>query len=127
MSEIKAIIFDLDGVLTNTSEYHYRGWQQLADELGIPFDRQRNELLRGVPRRRSLELILDGRAQMSRAFFLPMEWEDVTLRAKFLVEPAEKGVLACGFVVRAQDAVTYYYVHFDRAQAILVRSDENVS
>ena len=61
MLEIKAIIFDLDGVLTNTSEYHYRGWQRLADELGIPFDRQRNELLRGVPRRRSLELILDGR------------------------------------------------------------------
>lgn len=61
MTEIKAIILDLDGVLTNTSEYHYRAWKRLADELGIPFDRQRNELLRGVPRRRSLELILDGR------------------------------------------------------------------
>lgn len=61
MTEIKAIIFDLDGVLTNTSEYHYRAWKRLADELSIPFDRQRNELLRGVPRRRSLELILDGR------------------------------------------------------------------
>lgn len=48
-------------VLTNTSEYHYRAWKRLADELGIPFDRQRNERLRGVPRRRSLELILDGR------------------------------------------------------------------
>jgi beta-phosphoglucomutase len=61
MTEIKVVIFDLDGVLTNTSEYHYRAWKRLADELGIPFDRQRNELLRGVPRRRSLELILDGR------------------------------------------------------------------
>ncbi len=61
MVEIEAVIFDLDGVLTNTSEYHYRAWKRLADELGIPFDRQRNELLRGVPRRRSLELILDGR------------------------------------------------------------------
>ena len=60
MGEIKAIIFDLDGVLTNTSEYHYRGWKQLADELDIPFDRQRNEALRGVSRRRSLELLLDG-------------------------------------------------------------------
>jgi len=59
--EIKGIIFDLDGVLTNTSEYHYRGWQRLADELGLPFDRPRNEALRGVPRRGSLELILDGR------------------------------------------------------------------
>jgi beta-phosphoglucomutase-like phosphatase (HAD superfamily) len=60
MGEIKAIIFDLDGVLINTSEYHYRGWKRLADELGIPFDRQRNEALRGVSRRRSLELLLDG-------------------------------------------------------------------
>lgn len=59
--DIKAIIFDLDGVLTNTSEYHYRAWKRLADELDIPFDRQRNEPLRGVPRRRSLELLLDGR------------------------------------------------------------------
>ena len=61
MLEVKGIIFDLDGVLTNTSEYHYRGWQRLADELGLPFDRQRNEALRGVLRRQSLELILDGR------------------------------------------------------------------
>jgi kojibiose phosphorylase len=60
--QIKAIIFDLDGVLTNTAEYHYRGWKRLADELGVPFDRQRNEALRGISRRRSLELVLDGRA-----------------------------------------------------------------
>nr|HID12225.1 beta-phosphoglucomutase [Anaerolineae bacterium] len=58
---IKAIIFDLDGVLTDTAEYHYRGWKRLADELGIPFDRKRNEPLRGVSRRRSLELLLNGR------------------------------------------------------------------
>lgn len=68
------------------------------------------------------ELILDGRKQMSRAFYLPLRWKDVTLRAKFLVEPENAGVLACGFIVRAADAVSYYYVHFDRKQAILVRS-----
>ena len=73
------------------------------------------------------ELVFDGRQKMSRAIFKPMEWDDVTLRAKFLVEPAERGVLACGFVVCAVDAATYYYVHFDRAQAILVRSDPSVS
>ena len=73
------------------------------------------------------ELVLDGRQQMSRAFFTPLQWEDVTLRAKFLVEPAERGVLACGFVVRAVDARTCYYVHFDRGQAILVRSDQSQS
>lgn len=61
MTEIKAVIFDLDGVLTSTAEYHYRAWKQLADELGIAFDRQRNEALRGVSRRRSLELLLNGR------------------------------------------------------------------
>lgn len=73
------------------------------------------------------ELVFDGRQKVSRAFFKPTEWDDVTLRAKFLVEPAERGVLACGFIVRAEDAATYYYVHFDRTQAILVRSDPSVS
>jgi hypothetical protein len=73
------------------------------------------------------ELVLDGRKTPSRAVFLPCEWGDVTLRAKFLVEPAAEGVLACGFMVRLADAETYYYVHFDRAQAILVRSDESQS
>ncbi|MBE9507052.1 MAG: beta-phosphoglucomutase, partial [Chloroflexi bacterium] len=58
---IKAIIFDLDGVLTNTSEYHYRAWKRLADEEGIPFTRADNERLRGVSRRRSLELLLGER------------------------------------------------------------------
>jgi len=59
--EIKAFIFDLDGVLTDTAEYHYRAWKRLADEEGIPFTRQDNERLRGVSRRRSLELLLKGR------------------------------------------------------------------
>ncbi|MGD2178235.1 MAG: beta-phosphoglucomutase [Anaerolineae bacterium] len=61
MIKIKAVIFDLDGVLTSTAESHYRAWKQLADELGIAFNRRRNEALRGVSRRRSLELLLDGR------------------------------------------------------------------
>ena len=71
------------------------------------------------------ELILDGRQEMCRAFYEPWQWNDVVLEAKFLVEPAAQGVLACGFIVRARDATTYYYVHFDRGQAILVRADQN--
>ena len=55
---IKGFIFDLDGVLTDTAEYHYRGWKRLADELGIAFSREDNEALRGIPRRESLLLIL---------------------------------------------------------------------
>lgn len=58
---IHAFIFDLDGVLTDTAEYHYRGWKRLADEEGLPFTREDNEHLRGIPRRESLLLILKGR------------------------------------------------------------------
>ncbi len=61
MSAIRGFIFDLDGVLVDTAEYHYRGWQRLADEEGLPFDRQANEALRGISRRESLMLILNGR------------------------------------------------------------------
>ena len=58
------MIFDLDGVICSTDEYHYRAWKALADRLGIPFDRERNNLLRGVSRMQSLEIILEnsGRA-----------------------------------------------------------------
>jgi beta-phosphoglucomutase len=58
---IHGFIFDLDGVLTDTAEYHYRAWKRLADEERIPFDRKQNEALLGVSRRRSLELLLNGR------------------------------------------------------------------
>lgn len=59
--QITAFLFDLDGVLTDTSEFHYQGWKRLADEEGLPFTRQDNEALRGVSRRESLNLLLKGR------------------------------------------------------------------
>ncbi len=59
---IRGFIFDLDGVLTDTAEYHYRAWKRLADEEGLPFTRQDNEALRGVSRRESLMLLLKGRS-----------------------------------------------------------------
>ena len=55
----KAIIFDLDGVICSTDEYHYLAWKALADRLGIPFDRTINNRLRGVSRMESLEIILE--------------------------------------------------------------------
>lgn len=58
MKELKAVIFDLDGVITDTAEYHYLAWKQLGQELGIPFDREFNEQLKGVSRMESLEKIL---------------------------------------------------------------------
>ncbi|MDX9991932.1 MAG: beta-phosphoglucomutase [Anaerolineales bacterium] len=59
--QIRAFIFDLDGVLTDTAEYHYRAWKRLADDLKIPFTRADNESLRGISRRESLFLLLKGR------------------------------------------------------------------
>lgn len=59
---IQGVIFDLDGVLTDTSEFHYLGWKRLADEENILFDREKNEALRGVSRRDSLLRLLNGRA-----------------------------------------------------------------
>ncbi|MFP4343393.1 MAG: beta-phosphoglucomutase [Anaerolineales bacterium] len=58
MTHLEAFILDLDGVLTDTAEYHYRAWKRLADEEGITFTREENEQLRGVSRRRSLEILL---------------------------------------------------------------------
>lgn len=60
--KIKAFIFDLDGVITDTAEYHYLAWKRLTDEENIPFSREENEKLRGVSRRASLELILKNRS-----------------------------------------------------------------
>ncbi|MFA9445304.1 beta-phosphoglucomutase [Egicoccus sp. AB-alg6-2] len=57
----RAVIFDLDGVLTDTAEQHYLGWQRLADEESLPFDRAANEALRGLSRRESLLALLGGR------------------------------------------------------------------
>ncbi len=56
--ERKALIFDLDGVLTDTAKYHYLAWKKLADELGYDFDEDINELLKGVSRINSFEIIL---------------------------------------------------------------------
>ena len=61
MKNIKGIIFDLDGVLLSTDHFHYLAWKALADKLGIPFDEKKNDLLRGVSRMDSLEIILGGR------------------------------------------------------------------
>jgi beta-phosphoglucomutase len=61
MPHVTAFIFDLDGVITDTAEYHYLAWKQLADEEGVPFTREDNDQLRGVSRRESLLLLLKGR------------------------------------------------------------------
>ena len=56
---IKAIIFDLDGVLVSTDELHYRAWKALASRLGVPFDRAKNDRCRGISRMASLDIVLE--------------------------------------------------------------------
>ncbi len=55
---IKGVIFDLDGVICSTDEFHYLAWKKIANQEGIPFSRLDNNALRGVSRKESLELIL---------------------------------------------------------------------
>lgn len=56
---VDAVVFDLDGVITDTAHYHFLAWKQLAEELGIQIDEVFNERLKGVSRMDSLELILE--------------------------------------------------------------------
>ncbi|WP_372773259.1 beta-phosphoglucomutase [Mangrovibacterium sp.] len=59
MKKITACLFDLDGVLVDTAKYHFLAWKELADELGIEFTETHNELLKGVSRMDSLDIILN--------------------------------------------------------------------
>ena len=55
---VKAFIFDLDGVLVDTAKYHYLAWKRLSEELGLQFNLHDNEMLKGVSRTKSFEIIL---------------------------------------------------------------------
>ena len=59
MRDIRACIFDLDGVIVDTASHHFVAWRRLADELGVPFSSEDNEALKGVSRVDSLEYILN--------------------------------------------------------------------
>ena len=73
MREFDAVIFDLDGVICYTDEYHYQAWKAMADEIGVYFDRTINNRLRGVSRMDSLDIILEK----STVSFSPAEKEEL--------------------------------------------------
>lgn len=56
----QAVIFDLDGVICHTDQYHYQAWKEIAEELKIPFNQGINDRMRGVDRMASLEVLLEG-------------------------------------------------------------------
>ena len=55
---IQAVIFDLDGVITDTAHLHFLAWKALGDSLGVEVNLELNELLKGISRQESLEIIL---------------------------------------------------------------------
>jgi beta-phosphoglucomutase len=55
---IQACLFDLDGVIVDTAKYHYQAWRQLANALGFDLSIEQNELLKGISRMESLDIIL---------------------------------------------------------------------
>lgn len=55
----KGVLFDLDGILTDTAEYHYQAWKKLGQEIGVTIDHKFNEQLKGVSRNDSLKLLLE--------------------------------------------------------------------
>ena len=56
--KLQGVIFDLDGVITDTAHLHFQAWQQIAAEIGISIDAQFNEFLKGISRDESLRRIL---------------------------------------------------------------------
>lgn len=66
--QLKACLFDMDGVIVDTAKYHFHAWARLADSLGVPFTEEQNEQLKGVSRVDSLEKILAwGNLQLNNA------------------------------------------------------------
>ena len=57
---VRAVVFDLDGVVTDTARHHFAAWRRIADELGVPFDAKCNEQFKGVSRMQCLEILLNG-------------------------------------------------------------------
>lgn len=59
MSFSRAVIFDLDGVLTDTAHFHFLAWQKIAHQVDVHFDEASNEKLKGIDRLKSLQMILE--------------------------------------------------------------------
>ncbi|RCX19615.1 beta-phosphoglucomutase [Fontibacillus phaseoli] len=99
--EIQAIIFDLDGVITDTAKYHYEAWKQLADELNIPFDWKFNEQLKGIDRMASLEKILSQLPDEGKSFTLEQKQDWATsknMNYQLLIEKVDESEILPGIL-----------------------------
>ncbi len=59
MQKIKAIIFDLDGVIVDTAVFHYKAWKKLANKMSFDLTEEQNEQLKGISRMESLDILLE--------------------------------------------------------------------
>jgi len=80
---VRGVIFDLDGVLVTTDEFHYQSWNRLAQDEGIPFSREDNHRQRGVSRMESLEVLLE---KADRAYSDEEKLEMATRKNSYYVE-----------------------------------------
>lgn len=89
---IKGIIFDLDGVIVHTDEMHYQAWKQIANRIGVEFNRDINNRLRGVSRMESLEIILENAKPISDVEKLVLSDEKNAVYKKLLETLSEEDV-----------------------------------
>ena len=101
---MKAIIFDLDGVIISTDEQHYQGWKALADRLEIPFDREVNNRFRGVSRMACMDIIeeISGRTFTQEEKVAHATWKNDYYRS-LLAEMSTADL--CGEVKSTLDAL----------------------
>lgn len=92
MGKYTGVIFDLDGVICFTDKYHYQAWKAVADKLGIEFNEQINNRLRGVSRMDSLEIILeryDGKLSQQEKEAIAQEKNDIYRKLLEKMSPAD--------------------------------------
>ncbi|MBO0995725.1 beta-phosphoglucomutase [Bacillus sp. SD088] len=91
---IEAVVFDLDGVITDTAKYHYLAWKSIADERDIPFNEEFNENLKGVSRLESLELILNrGNIELTYAEKMELAEKKNELYKQFIQQLTPEEIL----------------------------------
>ncbi len=88
MQKIKGALFDLDGVIVDTAKYHFMAWKRLAESLGFAFTEKDNEALKGVSRKRSLEILLEvgSRSKGELSFSGNQKEEMATMKNTWYVE-----------------------------------------
>lgn len=80
--KLQGIIFDLDGVICSTDQYHYQAWKEMADHINVYFDEVINNRLRGISRMASLDIILER----SEKTYTPSEKEVLAETKNFIYQ-----------------------------------------